>query len=554
MMKLLHDEPGQRMLLLGNEAIVRGALEAGVGFATTYPGTPASEIGDNFSGLAKDAGIYFEYSVNEKVALEMASAAAVSGVRALCSMKHVGLNVASDAFMTIVYTGIRAGLVVISADDPFAHSSQNEQDNRYYAKLSGAPMLEPSNAQEALEMTREAFQISEELKLPLLLRSTTRVSHSRGVVQLGGLPKERKSKGHFEKDPFRFVVVPAVGRARHKALLEQTAQAAKLSESSPFNKIIGDGGLGIVTSGVSFNYVMDALDDLDAGERTSVLKLGMTHPIPTELCRRFISAVEEILVVEELEPYLEQELKAIIADMDMDRRVKVFGKGTGHLPRLYEYAPDQVKRAIAQVLGIELEEPERLEVPPLPMRPPVLCPGCPHRATYYAIKIATKGDAIFPTDIGCYTLGLLPPLSTADFLLCMGSSVGSAGGFARATDQKVVAFIGDSTFFHAGIPALVNAVHNRHNFLLVIVDNQTTAMTGHQPHPGIEFSATWDEAPAVPAEEVARGCGVENVYVVDPFDLKETIAAVRRALEEEGVSVLISRHTCPLFERRLERR
>jgi indolepyruvate ferredoxin oxidoreductase alpha subunit len=554
-MPILIDEPGKEVLLMGNEAIVRGAVEAGVGFFAQYPGTPSSEIGNLFSQVSKEIGIHFEYSANEKVSVEGAAAAAVSGVRSMAAMKHVGLNVASDAFLTVTYTGVRAGMVVVCAGDPSLHSSQSEQDNRFYTKLAGGlVMLEPSTPKEAYTMVKKAFDISEELELPVLLYTTTRVNHSREGVTLGELPKEWKTKGHFEKDPFRFVVVPAVGRQRHKVALEQMEKALGVSESSPFNFIKGEGKVGIVTSGVSAGYVMDAVEDLGAEEEVSILKLGMTHPLPKKLCESFIKGVGVILVVEELEPYLENEIKVMVADLDLNRRV--LGKGSGHFPRLYEFTPDKVKMEIAKVLGVKLEKPETMEVPPLPPRPPLLCPGCPHRATYYAIKMATKGKGIYPTDIGCYTLGLLPPINMADFLLCMGSSVGSVGGFAKVTDQKVISFIGDSTFFHAGIPALINAVHNQHPFLLVIMDNQTTAMTGHQSHPGIGFSSwiggppeTWVEAPAVPAEEIARGCGVKDVWVVDPHNLKETFMAVRQALEVEGVAVLISRHPCPLLER-----
>jgi indolepyruvate ferredoxin oxidoreductase alpha subunit len=556
MNQLLMAEPESRLLLLGNEAIVRGALEAGVAFVTTYPGTPASEIGDRFAEISVDAGIYFEYSVNEKVALEMAAAAAVSGVRALCAMKHVGLNVAADAFMSLAYTGVRAGLVIVSADDPSMHSSQNEQDNRYYAKLANIPLLEPCDPQEALEMTRYAFELSEKLELPVLLRTTTRVSHTRGVVKLGERPKNFKKQGHFVKEPSRFVVIPAIARQRHKVLLERMEQARQFSDDSPFNLTIGEtqGQLGIVSCGVAFDYVLDAVDELDLFDKVGVLKVGMTNPLPRTLCEAFLLANERILIAEELEPYLENEFKVIAQDLGIRR--KILGKGTGHFSRLYEFTPDRVKTVIAELLEIPQEKSpvfamEDAEKPStLAARPPMLCPGCPHRATYYAIKVASNGHTVFPTDIGCYILGALQPLSSGDYLLCMGSSVGSAGGFARATDQKVIAFIGDSTFFHAGIPALVNAVHNRHHFLLVIMDNQTTAMTGHQPHPGGDLSAIGDEAPAVSIEAVARGCGVKSVRVVDPFNLKETMVAVQEVWEDEGVSVIVSRHPCPLAKRR----
>lgn len=553
MMKgLLLQEPGKRLLLLGNEAIVRGALEAGVGFATTYPGTPASEIGDSFAQVAKETGIYFEYSVNEKVALELAAAAAACGVRSLVSMKHVGLNVAADAFMSTAYTGTRAGLLIITADDPSMHSSQNEQDNRYYSLISGMPLLEPAGPREAYEMARAAFELSEELELPVLLRTTTRVSHTRAGVEVGELPRERKVKGNFKKEPLRFVIVPAVARKLHKLLLKRLERAAALAEKSEFNYIEGEGReLGIATSGVAYTYVLDAVEGLGVQDRVRILKLGMSHPLPRELVAQFLSAVERVLVVEELEPVLETRLRALAQEAAVD--IEIYGKGTGGLSRLYEYDPDRVRSAIVQLLNIDYQphEPLQLSTDGLPDRPPVLCPGCPHRATYYALKLALGEEqerTIFTSDIGCYTLGLQPPLSMADYLLCMGSSLGTAGGFARATDQRVVAFIGDSTLFHAGLPALVNAVHNRHKFLVVVLDNRTTAMTGHQPHPGLEFSAL-GRAPAVSIERLVEGCGVRRIHTIDPTELQEAVEVFKRALEEsrEEIVVVVSRAPCALL-------
>ncbi len=542
---------------MGNEALAWGALEAGLGFATTYPGTPASEIGDTLARLANEVGIYFEYSVNEKVALELAAAAAASGVRALVAMKHVGLNVAADAFISTLYTGTRAGLLVVTADDPSMHSSQNEQDNRYYAYLAGAPLLEPSDPKEAYAMAKAAFPLSEELDLPVLLRTTTRVAHTRAGVEVGELPKprERKVQGHFAKDPFRFVIVPSVARRAHKLLLERQKRAEALSESSPFNSVLGEGEeLGIVTSGVSYAYVCDAIDELGIWERVRVLKLGMSHPLPRGLISQFLREVPRVLVVEELEPLLEMALRAQAQELGL--KVQIYGKGVGGLSRLYEYDPDRVRSALARVLSLEEKEAEQERDEPspwerLPDRPPVLCPGCPHRASYYALKLALGKEAentIFTTDIGCYTLGLLPPLSMADHLLCMGSSVGTAGGFAKATDQRVIAFIGDSTLFHAGLPAIVNAVHHGHKFLVVVLDNRTTAMTGHQPHPGLDFSALGPAEP-VPIERLLSGCGVRKIHVIDPEDLHGALLAFQEALKESEreLTVVISRHPCVLL-------
>jgi len=544
---LLEDSPGKEMLLLGNEAIARGAIEAGIGLASSYPGTPSSEIPDTFFSLYQEAGFYFEYSTNEKVAFEVAAGAAVSGVRSMVTMKHVGMNVASDALMTVAYVGVNAGMVVINADDPSLFSSQNEQDNRYYSRLSGLPMLEPVNAQEMKEMTVAAFDISEQLKLPVIIRTTTRLNHLRGAVKFG--PKrEINPKGFFKKDPFHYVTIPAVSRNLHKELVKKYDQALELSENSEYNQIIGNGAWGIVTNGVSMNYVQDAVKDLGIGEKITILRLGFSYPIPERLIEKFLRTVEKVLVIEELEPVMENEIRSIAQSKEIGIPIK--GKGVGLFTRLYEYDPRIVRQTIATYFGLSDSSPvmvDSSEIPALPGRPPNLCAGCPHRAMYYAVKQVYGTEAIYPTDIGCYTLGVLPPLSMADIGLCMGGSVGSACGLAAATDQKIVAFIGDSTFFHAGIPALINAVHNKHNFTLVILDNGTTAMTGHQPHPGVDTAPMGVDTKTLSIESVVRGLGVEHVEVVNPLQVKKAIAAARAAKEFEGLSVIISKELCPLF-------
>ena len=552
MHELLTVQPGSKKLLLGNEAIVRGALEAGISFATTYPGTPSSEIGDNFYRISQETDLYFEYSVNEKVALETAAAAAISGLRTMCSMKHVGLNVAADALMTLAYVGVKGGLVVVSADDPSMHSSQNEQDNRYYAKLAGLPMLEPANSQEALEMTGAAFELSEAYQIPVLLRTTTRVNHSRTPVEVGLLQPPRRT-GALKKDPFNLVPVPMVGRRLHVELLEKMDKIGTEASASPFNTVEGKGGWGVVTSGVSYNYVVDAIRELDMADRARVLKMGMTYPFAGEICLDFLKGVERVLVVEELEPFLEEKLRILAQENGLTLEIR--GKGEGLLPRYYEFDPVQVKSAMARFFQLKYQ-PAQVEMESaLPQRPPNLCAGCPHRASYYAVNKAL-GDvaAIYPTDIGCYTLGILPPLEAADFLLCMGSSVSSAGGFSKAQEEPVVAFIGDSTFFHSGITGLINAVHNDHNFILVILDNGTTAMTGQQPHPGIELTPEGRQPPKVDIEAVVRGCGVDRVETVNPLQVDKTVAVLKEMLGDKqrpGVKVVISKSPCPLFERRV---
>jgi indolepyruvate ferredoxin oxidoreductase, alpha subunit len=556
MLELLSGSPGERRLFLGNEAIVRGALEAGVALVTTYPGTPASEIGDRCYEISRQTDLRFEYSTNEKVALEVAAGASACGWRVLCAMKHVGLNVAADALMTLAYVGVKGGMVIVSADDPSLFSSQNEQDNRYYAKMAGLPMLEPSTPQEAKDMASAAFALSEALKLPVLLRTTTRVNHTRGPVTLGKMSPP-PGIGKFHKDPFSQVMVPAVARQAHVRLLAAEEQARTLAATTPFNQVSGRGTWGIVTSGVSRTYVADAVKELGLNDQVRLLELGFTHPLPDDLLGDFLAPLTKVLVVEELEPYLEEALKAIAQTRGLTLTIR--GKSPEGFSRLYEYHPALVREVMARFFGVAYEAPELL-VPepilgqPLADRPPNLCPGCPHRATYYAVKIALKDlgvEGVFPTDIGCYTLGLLPPLSMADYLICMGSSISTAAGISRATGQKVVAFIGDSTFFHAGLPALANAVHNAHNFLLVILDNGTTAMTGSQPHPGVSLVPPGYPGVHVPIDRVVRALGVDQLWVSNPFKYKEALAATKEALAADGVRVLISQAPCHLYAQRL---
>ena len=553
---LLEDCVGKRVLLLGNEAAVRGAIEAGVAVAATYPGTPSSEIGDTLFRVAREAGIYFEFSVNEKVAMEVVGAAAVAGVRGLVFMKHVGLNVASDPFVTLGYTGVRGGMVVISADDPSVHSSQNEQDNRYYGKLANIPVLEPSNPQEFKDMVKKGFFISERFELPVLVRTTTRVNHVRGVVEFGEIQRgTRKKIVSYEKDPFRFVVVPQVAYNRHKWLLERMKRVEEFSDRCEFNRLESySGGVGgnvlIVTSGVSYGYVKDVVRLL--GVNTKVLKLGMTNPLPRKMLVEALSSADLVMVVEELEPILETEVKRIAQEEKLG--CKVFGKYEGVFPRVYEYNVDVVARGVARVLGLSYRPRGGRVEHELPSRPPTLCPGCPHRATYFAVKKVFGDKAIYAMDIGCYTLGVQPPFKVADLLLCMGSSVGTACGYSKVFEGSVVAFIGDSTFFHAGLPPLVNALHNKHRFTLVILDNGTTAMTGHQPHPGLPVDGFGEKAPAVDIVSIVKGVGVGFVRVVDPYNLKETEKVFREAKSYPGVSVVVSRRLCSLLVDREKRR
>jgi len=554
MHKLLTDNPGEKMLLLGNEAIARGAVEAGVAFASTYPGTPSSEISGNFFQMTQESDLYFEYSTNEKVAMEVAAAAANSGVRSMCIMKHVGLNVAADALMTLAYVGVKAGMVILTADDPFMFSSQNEQDNRYYAKISGLPMVEPSSVEEAKELMPYAFELSEKLNEPVLFRTTTRVNHSTGIITLGEI-KECKPKGDFVNDPLNMVPVPAVARNLHVKLLENYDQARELAESSEYNFISGSGKGGIICNGVSYSYVCDAIKDLGIEGQVKILRMGFSHPLPPNLIKDFLKDCDKVLVVEEGEPYMEEAVKAMAQEEALT--LKIRGKAKDLFSRLYEYNPGKVRQGIATFFGFKYTATEVVDladVPPIPQRPPTLCAGCSHRATYLEIKKAAEGmQTIFPTDIGCYTLGLLPPLSTADFLLCMGSSAGTSGGFSQVTDKKVIAFIGDSTFFHSGIPGLINGIYNNHNFTLVILDNGTTAMTGHQPNPGVDMTKLKLEGfNRVSIEAVVKAIGIKHITVIKPYKVKKSIDAIKEAINFQGVSVIISEEPCALYAKALK--
>lgn len=557
---LLEDNVGKRVLLLGNEAIARGVIEAGIGVVTTYPGTPASEIGDTVSRLAAEAGIYMEYSVNEKVAVEIAAGVAVCGVRALTAMKHVGLNVSADAVMTLAYMGVRGGYVIVTAGDPECYSSQNEQDNRIYALLSNLPCLEPSNSQECKDMVIHAIQISEKLELPVLLRTTTRVNHTRGPVVYGSIERPRL-KGEFIRDVKRFVAVPHHARAMHVRLLEKNEKAKELTENSPYNRIVrqsSNSEIGIISSGGAYNYAAEAMQLL--GLDASLLKLGMTHPLPEKMIASFLKTHRKIIIVEELEPYLETQVKAMAKDYAPN--VEIYGKtGTPYFPRAGEFSTSIVARSLAKITGTRLpvdfasiDEKYKEVSRVLMRRPPVLCAGCPHRASFYVLRKATGGKALFTTDIGCYALGIAPPLSIGDLLICMGASVGTAGGVNKATGATTIAIIGDSTFFHAGIPALVNAVYNNHNFTLVVVDNLTTAMTGHQPHPGTGKKGTGTLGKRVLIEEVARGCGVSFVKVVNPFNVEEATKTIKEAIMMSGPSVVVFRAPCALLLAREKRR
>ena len=548
------DEPGKEILLLANEAIARGVLEAGVRLVALYPGTPSSEIGNNLTAMAPHIpNFYFEFSANEKVALEVAGAAAIAGVRSMMVCKGPGLNVAADPFFSLAYVGVRAGMVIVVADDPSMWSSQNENDSRYYALMGNMPMMEPADSIEAKSMLLEAYKFSEQLELPVLFRTTTRVNHTRAPVKFEKI-LPRPDKTEFEKEPFRFVPVPSVARKRHPWLLSQIEKARELSEKSPLNFVEGKGDLGIITSGVSYNYVVESLSTMKL--EAEVLKLGITNPIPERIIIDFLGRHKQVMVVEELEPFLETHARRLAQLNKIN--VEILGKEQGIFPRTFEYSPRIVMEALSKAttrntpINWEDIDKKTRELPELPPRPPLLCAGCPHRATYYAIRAATRGKAIYPSDIGCYTLSIAPPLETADILFDMGSSISTACGLAEVTDQDVIATIGDSTFFASGLPGIANAVYNQHRICLVVLDNRTTAMTGHQPHPGTGVTGMGEKVPPLSIAEACKGLGVRYVKTVEPFDSMAALVAevremVKWARENHSPAVLVSIEPCALL-------
>jgi indolepyruvate ferredoxin oxidoreductase alpha subunit len=544
---------GERVLLLGNEAIARGAVEAGVQVATSYPGTPSSEILETIASVSGKLGIHSEWSTNEKVAFEVAIGAAISGVRAITSMKHVGVNWAADPLFSINQTGVIGGLVLVIADDPGAYASQNEQDSRYYALATELPMLEPSDVQEAKEMTAKAFDISEEIELPVMLRSTARICHSRADVTLGPIRTERR-QGKFNKDPMRWVMMAGRSRPRHKWLHDRLPRVQEIVEAFPFNRLeIGGNELGIVASGISYIYVKEAVKKLGLAGRVSVLKVA-TYPIPRAQVKELVHSVNTVLVFEEVEPIIEQYVKTVA--YDERRQVEIKGRLTGDVQRQWDLNVDLVIESLCRVMNIRVEQGltdrETLVKKAIELAPPrilALCAGCPHAATYYALKRAVyklaKGPAIYSGDIGCYTLGANIPVDMQDTNYCMGASIGVGCGFAQAgVKQPIVATIGDSTFLHAGIPGLINAVYNQARLTVVVFDNRATAMTGFQPHPGTGITATGERTKEVLIEDVARACGAGFVEVVDPHQLDRAIAVMHRGLTYDGVSVIVSRAQC----------
>ena len=528
-------EESSRKYLLGNDAIAHACLESGIDFVSGYPGTPSSEVIDRLRAQ-KDPAYYLEWSVNEKVAFENALAASWCGLRSIVTMKHVGLNVAADPLMTSSSTGTKGGFVILSADDPFAHSSQNEQDSRMYAKFAQIPCLDPASVQEAHDFIKNAWDISEKFALPVLFRPTTRICHSKSDVELGTpMPSERK--GAFEKNPKQYVVVPAHTRPLHAELTKKQDGVAKYLVDAGYNRAEIRGKKAVIAGGISASYVEEILP-----EDISFVKIG-AYPIDRKWLAEVVAQHEEILVVEELMPVIEE---AVLAAAN---GVAVHGKLDGTLPHEGEFSTALVAKALAAVGFAENTYPESPVPAEVPARPAILCPGCLHRSVFYAMKKVFK-DGIFPSDIGCYTLGL--QLGAVDTTICMGASITVGSGIAHSVEgAEVVSTIGDSTFLHTGVNGLINAVYNNANQTVIILDNRITAMTGHQPNPNTGMTACGVESPKVSLEEIARACGVKFVEAVDPYDLTHLLAVLKEAKEREGVKVIIAKQPCVIMNKRL---
>ncbi|MCR4434434.1 MAG: indolepyruvate ferredoxin oxidoreductase subunit alpha [Clostridiales bacterium] len=514
-----------KKLMLGNEAVARGAYEAGASVAAAYPGTPSTEITEN---MAKYDDIYSEWSPNEKVALEVAVGASIAGARAICSMKQVGLNVAADPLFTASYTGVNGGLVIMVADDPGMHSSQNEQDSRFYARASKVPMLEPSDSQECKDFVKEAFKLSEEYDCPVLVRLTTRIAHSQSIVEMG--EREAYDLKEYSKDPNKYVMMPAMAKKRHVEVEKRMGALKEYSSSTPLNRIEwGSKEVGVITSGIAYQYAREALGNV------SYLKLGMVYPLPEKLIANFAKEVKRLYVIEELEPFIEDYVRKM--------GIKVVGKE--QLPVIGELSAEIIReRLLNQFLETSIILNESV-----PARPPVMCPGCPHRGTFYVLK---KLKLNVSGDIGCYTLGALAPIEAMDTCVCMGASIGMTHGMEKARgasfSRKTVAVLGDSTFIHSGITGLIDIVYNKGNSTVIILDNSITGMTGHQHNPATGYTIKGEPTKQVDLVKLANAVGVERVRVVDPFNLKELEEAVSEEINAAEPSVIIARRPCALLK------
>ncbi len=515
-----------KKLMIGNEAVARGAYEAGVSVVSSYPGTPSTEITEN---IVKFDEIYVEWAPNEKVAAEVAIGASMAGARSMACMKHVGMNVMADPMFTVSYIGTNGGLVFCVADDPGMHSSQNEQDSRHYARASKIMMLEPSDSSECKEFTKEAFHLSEKFDTPVILRLSTRISHSQGLVE--EFPREAYELKPYEKNIGKNVMMPANAIKRHVVVEERIKALSEFAESCEFNKAeYNDSEIGIISSGISYMYAKEAL-----GDRVNYLKLGMVYPLPEKLIKDFAAKCKKVFVIEELDPIFEDYCKSIGIDVIGKKEFTLLG----------EYTPSMIKKA---VFGEDSNEFDALEET-VPARPPVLCPGCPHRGTFYVLK---KLGLVVSGDIGCYTLGAVAPLQSVDTTVCMGASISGAHGMAKARgeefNKKLVAVIGDSTFIHSGITGLIDIVYNKGNNTVIILDNSITGMTGHQDNPTTGFTIRKEPTKQVDLVLLAKAVGIDRVVVADPFDVAEFERIVKEETEAAEPSVIIAQRPCALLK------
>lgn len=525
-------------VLQGNHAIARGAWEAGVKVACAYPGTPSSEI-IFVIGTQYKNDIQAEWSVNEKVSLEIASGASIAGARAMASMKHVGLNVASDPLMTLSYTGVKGGLLVVVADDPYSHSSQNEQDSRHWARFGKMPMLEPSDSQECKDFTKLSFDLSEQFDTPVLLRSETRVSHSFSIVKLEERKESTLPLELNKKDAPKFTMVPIYVRQRRPLVEERMRKLEAFADEFKYNVMeINDPKIGVITSGVCYNYTKEVFPEY------SYLKLGMVWPLPKKLISEFFKKVKKVIIVEELDPFLETEIRAM--------GYKIF-HGKDVIPSIYELSPEVIEKSLK---GKKYKAPiERINADELPKRPPNMCSGCSHRPLFYALK---KLDLFVFGDIGCYTLAAAPPLNAIHTTICMGAGVGEAFGAAKVLGKeglgKACAVLGDSTFLHGGVTPLMDIVYNKGNSTTIILDNRATGMTGLQEHPGTGYTITGEPAPMIDYETLCKALGVEHVRKVDPYNIKETMEIIKEEVERDAPSVIVMVNGPCMLHRREKRK
>jgi indolepyruvate ferredoxin oxidoreductase alpha subunit len=530
-----------KRLLSGNEAVARGAWEAGCSVASGYPGTPSTEIMETF---ARYPNVYAEWAPNEKVGLDVAIGAAYAGKRSLSTMKHVGLNVAADSLFYVAMTGIEAGLVIVSADDPSMHSSQNEQDNRQFAKFSRIPCLDPADSQEARDFTIAAFDLSEQFDTPVMLRMTTRVCHTSSPVEMSEQQQQIPARGRYPRNIAKYVMIPVNARKRHPIIEARIEDLAQYAETFAINRVeYRQKDLGIITGGVAYQYAREVFP------QASVLKLGMVYPLPVEMIKSFCENVENVIVIEELDPFIENQVRLL--GVNLYKPIEVNKLNSYHTKTIFPITGElnsAIVRQSAQVAGL-LEYSENVEEKsldlPLPARPPTLCPGCPHRSAFFVLsklKVPVNGD------IGCYTLGVAPPLSTIDTCGCMGASIGVAHGAAIAGDkERHIAVIGDSTFFHTGIPALINVAYNRSNVITIIMDNRVTGMTGHQENPGTGFTLQHQETVQLDIEMMVRACGIEKVLVVEAYEVEMIDKTLKKWMKEDGPAVMITKEECALL-------